>query len=168
MLKKAIAAARKEKAKTVKARITPQHMQEFKEAFEAVDADGSGEIDETELRMAMAALGFQHTKDEIRRMIKSLDSDGSGTLGFEEFVSLMTNKSAKKEPKQEIKDAFSLLDKGSKGFISLEDLRLAAQELRETVSDEQLEAMLKLADVDGDGKVDGTDLYKTLKKTSAL
>ena len=40
----------------------------------------------------MRALGFDAKKDEIRRMINDIDKDGSGTIDFNEFLSMMTAK----------------------------------------------------------------------------
>ncbi len=51
------------------------------QAFAVVDADGSGKIDEVELRSAMKALGFDMTKEETRKYIRENSKDGS-TLGL--------------------------------------------------------------------------------------
>eukprot|EP00955_Chlamydomonas_euryale_P087018 364263-Chlamydomonas_euryale.AAC.8 len=37
----------------------------------------------TELRVAMKALGFEQTKEEVRKTVWEIDSDGSGTISFE-------------------------------------------------------------------------------------
>ena len=42
--------------------------------------------------MAMRALGFEPGKDEVKRMIAGIDADGSGTVDFSEFLSMMTTK----------------------------------------------------------------------------
>jgi Ca2+-binding EF-hand superfamily protein len=55
------------------AELGPEQKQEIKEAFDLFDTDGSGTIDAKELRVAMRALGFEPTKDEIKQMIADLD-----------------------------------------------------------------------------------------------
>ena len=40
----------------------------------------------------MRALGFQPKKEEIKKMISDIDKDGSGTIDFNDFLSLMTTK----------------------------------------------------------------------------
>ena len=37
----------------------------------------------------MRCLGQFPTDDEVKRLVKKVDSDGSGTLEFDEFVDLM-------------------------------------------------------------------------------
>ena len=75
-------------------------------------------------------------------MMEEADDDGGGTISFPEFLALMSKSSAKKDPKQDITDAYAMFDKDSKGQITLQDLQNAAQELRETMSDDQLQVRL--------------------------
>uniref|UniRef100_A0A0R0INJ2 EF-hand domain-containing protein n=1 Tax=Glycine max TaxID=3847 RepID=A0A0R0INJ2_SOYBN len=50
--------------------LTTQKKQEIKEAFELFDTDGSGTIDAKELNVAMRALGFEMTEEQINKMIE--------------------------------------------------------------------------------------------------
>lgn len=43
-------------------------------------------------QVAMRALGFEPKKEEIKKMISDIDKDGSGTIDFNDFLSLMTTK----------------------------------------------------------------------------
>ena len=73
--------------------LTEEQKQEIKEAFDLFDTDGSGEIDSKELKVAMRALGFEPKKEEeIQKMIFDVDDEGSGTIGSEEFLKMMTHK----------------------------------------------------------------------------
>lgn len=40
----------------------------------------------------MRALGFEPKKEEIKKMIADIDKDGSGTIDFDEFLTMMTAK----------------------------------------------------------------------------
>jgi len=51
-----------------------------------------GTIDAKELKVAMRALGFEPKKEEIKKMISDIDTDGSGTIDFSEFLEMMTTK----------------------------------------------------------------------------
>ena len=55
------------------------------------------------------------------------------------FLALMTQSAVKKDPRQDIREAYALFDKSGSGQISLEDLRAAAHELGENISEERLE-----------------------------
>jgi Ca2+-binding EF-hand superfamily protein len=54
-----------------------------------------GAIDALSVRVALRALGFEPSKDEIKKMISEVDKDNSGTLDFSEFLHLMTKKMAR-------------------------------------------------------------------------
>ena len=75
--------------------LTAGQTRKLQDAFTLFDTDGDGAIDATELKVAMRALGFAPQEDgEIARMMADIDSDGSGTIDFDEFLQAMTAKAA--------------------------------------------------------------------------
>jgi centrin-2/centrin-1 len=40
----------------------------------------------------MRALGFDPTKEEIKKMMTEVDKEGTGTIDFNEFLELMSKK----------------------------------------------------------------------------
>jgi len=70
--------------------LTEEQKQEIKEAFDLFDTDGSGNIDQKELKVAMRALGFEPKREEIKKMIADVDKDGSGVIEYHEFAEMMT------------------------------------------------------------------------------
>ena len=40
----------------------------------------------------MKALGFDVSKEEIKKMLASVDSDASGEIDFDEFLQMMTGR----------------------------------------------------------------------------
>eukprot|EP00439_Symbiodinium_sp_Y106_P073253 s1093_g13.t1 len=159
-------------------------VQEIKEAFDLFDTDGSGEIDSKELKVAMRALGFEPKKEEIQKMISDVDDDGSGTIGYEEFLKMMTHKILNRDPKDEILKAFRLFDDDETGKISFKNLKRVAKEMRyvkvplrsdvdlelqelgERMTDEELQEMIDEADRDGDGEVNEEEFLRIMKKTN--
>ena len=89
---------------------------EIKEAFDLFDTDNSGNIDAHELKIAMRALGFEPKASEIQAMINEVDDDHSGEIGYSEFLKMMTQKIANKDPKDEMIKAFRLYDDDEKGM----------------------------------------------------
>eukprot|EP00964_Phaeocystis_antarctica_P002753 scaffold1455_cov65-Phaeocystis_antarctica.AAC.10 len=53
--------------------LTPDQLEEIREAFKLFDTDDSGTIDADELKVAMRAMGFEPKRDEVRRMIQESD-----------------------------------------------------------------------------------------------
>lgn len=44
----------------------------------------------------MRALGFEPKKEEIKKMIADIDKEGSGTIDFNDFLSMMAQKMVKR------------------------------------------------------------------------
>ena len=61
---------------------------ELRYAFSALDEDGSGSIDKAELTTACAGLGEKLSAEEVDLMLKQVDTDGSGEIDYDEFVSM--------------------------------------------------------------------------------
>ena len=72
-------------------------------------------------------------------MIADIDKDGSGTIDFEEFLTMMTAKMGERDSKEEILKAFRLFDDDETGKISFKNLKRVAKELGENMTDEELQ-----------------------------
>merc|ERR1712070_993638 len=86
--------------------LTEEQKQEIKEAFDLFDTDGSGNIDQKELKVAMRALGFEPKREEIKKMIADVDKDGSGVIEYHEFAEMMTQKNGRKRPPRRNDEGF--------------------------------------------------------------
>ena len=51
-------------------------------------------------------------------MVAEVDADGSGTVDFPEFLSLMARKAKDADSEEELREAFKVFDKDGNGFIS--------------------------------------------------
>ena len=51
-------------------------------------------------------------------MVAEVDADGSGTVDFPEFLSLMARKARDADSEEELREAFKVFDKDGNGFIS--------------------------------------------------
>ena len=158
--------ARRNKKSKSKFELTEEQKQEIREAFDLFDTDGSGTIDQKELKVAMRALGFEPKKEEIKKMIKDIDTDGSGTIDFQEFLEMMTAKMSQKDSREEILKAFRLFDEDETGKITFANLKRVAKELGENMTDEELMEMIDEADRDGDGEINEEEFLRIMKKTS--
>ncbi|PRD33453.1 UNVERIFIED_CONTAM: Calmodulin [Trichonephila clavipes] len=66
---------------------------------------------------------------------------------------MMSNKMKERDSEKELKEAFRVFDKNGDGFISAPELRNVMTNLGEKLTDEEVEDMIKEADLDGDGLV---------------
>ncbi|XP_018564878.1 troponin C-like [Anoplophora glabripennis] len=64
--------------------------QELKEAFRLYDREGNGYITTGTLKEILRALDDKLTGRELDGIIAEIDTDGSGTVDFDEFMEMMT------------------------------------------------------------------------------
>ncbi|XP_065294671.1 calmodulin-like [Dermacentor albipictus] len=126
---------------------------ELREAFALFDKDGDGAISTKELGTVMRSLGQNPTEAELSEIIAELDVDGNGTVDFPEFLALMSKKVRTTDTEEEIREAFRVFDRDGKGFIVAAELRHVMTTLGEKLTNEEVDAMIREADVDGDGQI---------------
>ena len=144
--------------------LTEEQEAEISEAFELFDTNGSGIISMKDLKVALRALGFEPSKQEIKRLISDLnnlhnqqtqdrekDTSGSVTIDKEEFLDIMRTKLSERDGEKELEKAFVLFSEGNE-FITFEDLKRVASELGETMSDDELKQMMSEANKAGGRK----------------
>lgn len=78
---------------------------------------------------------------------------GNGTIDFPEFLTMMARKMKDTDSEEEIREAFRVFDKDGNGFISAAELRHVMTNLGEKLTDEEVDEMIREADIDGDGQV---------------
>uniref|UniRef100_A0A3Q3F1C1 Calmodulin 2a (phosphorylase kinase, delta) n=1 Tax=Labrus bergylta TaxID=56723 RepID=A0A3Q3F1C1_9LABR len=133
--------------------LTEEQIAEFKEAFSLFDKDGDGTITTKELGTVMRSLGQNPTEAELQDMINEVDADGNGTIDFPEFLTMMARKMKDTDSEEEIREAFRVFDKDGNGYISAAELRHVMTNLGEKLTDEEVDEMIREADIDGDGQV---------------
>jgi len=142
--------------------LTEEQIAEFKEAFSLFDKDGDGSITTKELGTVMRSLGQNPTEAELQDMINEVDADGNGTIDFPEFLNLMARKMKDTDSEEELKEAFRVFDKDQNGFISAAELRHVMTNLGEKLTDDEVDEMIREADVDGDGQINYEEFVKMM------
>lgn len=75
---------------------------------------------------------------------------------------MMARKMKDTDSEEEIREAFRVFDKDGNGFISAAELRHVMTNLGEKLTDEEVDEMIREADIDGDGQVNYEGMYMTL------
>ena len=117
-----------------------------------------------DLKVALRALGFEPSKQEIKRLISDLnnkhnqqtqdrekDTQGQVTIDKDEFLDIMRTKLSERDGEKELEKAFVLFSMGN-DMITFEDLKRVATELGETMSDDELKQMMSEANKAGGRK----------------
>lgn len=145
--------SRATKKSTMADQLTEEQIAEFKEAFSLFDKDGDGTITTKELGTVMRSLGQNPTEAELQDMINEVDADGNGTIDFPEFLTLMARKMKDTDSEEELIEAFKVFDRDGNGLISAAELRHVMTNLGEKLTDEEVDEMIREADIDGDGQI---------------
>jgi calcium-binding protein CML len=123
-------------------------IQELREHFNILDLNGSGWIEESDLKEAMAHLGTPKDDYEVKKLLQSIDTNSDGRLSFEEYVAwnsqLFVN---------DMKMKFKQLDEDGNGSIGKVELKAFAMELGYGVTEEELDQLTYEMDTDQDNKI---------------
>ncbi|XP_078441983.1 calmodulin-1-like [Wolffia australiana] len=142
--------------------LSDEQISEFREAFCLFDKDGDGCITVDELATVIRSVGQDPTEEELQDMIREVDVNGNGTIEFGEFLSLMARKMKETDAEEELKEAFKVFDKDQNGFISASELRNVMISLGEKMTDEEVEQMIREADLDGDGQINFDEFVRMM------
>ncbi|CAN6309590.1 unnamed protein product [Urochloa humidicola] len=136
----------------------------MEEAFAFFDKNGDGLITIEELRVVLESLGQNNTTCELQCMIAEVDADGDGAINFSEFLKLMEFKPNDTDSEEELKVAFRMLDMDEDGFISEAELCHIMYNLGCNLNGDEVRAMMREADTDGDGRVSYEDFKQIMRR----
>jgi calmodulin len=133
--------------------IPPEQLEQYREAFKMFDNNGDGTIGIDEIRRALKKFGQDFTRKEVEEMIKELDVDGSGSLTFDEFVTLMTKQTVEEvvNVEDEVIRAFRTFDKDNSGTISMNEFRFILTRLGDRMPENEVDDVFREADLNHDG-----------------
>ena len=131
--------------------LSEEKLVELRCAFDLFDNDNDGKIDIAELGKAIQKMGQKLTEDDLKEMIKEVDSDYNGTIEFSEFVQLMESKMKDNDSEEEIFEALKIFDKKGNGHITKNDIKNVMSSLHEPLAQEEVDELMKTWDLDKDG-----------------
>ena len=135
-------------------------IQEFKEAFNLIDQNRDGFIDQADLNKMLASLGKTPDDEYIEGMIK----EAPGPINFTMFLTLFGERLVGTDPEQVIKNAFSCFDEQNIGSIhedTLRDLLTTANSC--SFTNEQVDEMFRDCPISQTGKFDYIEFTRILK-----
>jgi len=138
---------------------------DFLDAFRVFDLNGDGRITAKELNYVLKELGIKMKKKDIEKMINELDKDKNGTIEYSEFVQMMTMPASREADEFELREAFRCIDTDGNGYISREELKQAVEKIMsmdKKISMQDVEEMMREADVDGNGLIDFDEFVRIL------
>jgi len=147
----------------VEEKFSEDEIQAFKEAFVFFDREGDGTINLEDLGLALRSLGFIVTNSEVEELRNKYDPDGRReVIDLRDFLSCVVDVGNKIDGPEVILQSFSALDKEETGLISIEEFRHVMTNLGDTLSNEEVNAILKELDIYGDQMIRINDLVNLL------
>ena len=148
------------------ASIPAETIAEFREIFNLVDDDHSGEIGVTEMLALAKIMKMEATEEEIEELVRSEGGDDM-VISFDEFVRSLTTIPKVSYTPRDVKTAFARLAgcrMAGTGHIKVEDLIHTFTSMGEGMSLETCNEMIAKIEVKKDGTVN-FDEYVTLMMT---
>mmetsp|Transcript_3383 Transcript_3383/g.8443 ORF Transcript_3383/g.8443 Transcript_3383/m.8443 type:complete len:168 (+) Transcript_3383:58-561(+) len=139
-------------------------LSEIRDSFELFDQDGAGTVQAKDLTVLLRALGSEPSKLEIKRFLANVDGANTGQLDFDNYLQIVLDKLGEKPTVEEVSKAFRLFAEGDNesGRISFDRLKQIAEEIGETIADEELREMISEADQSGTGTVSNDDFLRII------
>jgi len=142
-------------------------IESYRALFSKVDTDGNGTVDQKELRAVLEAAGVEKPGQEVDKMLRKANKRRGDVLNFDEFVALMLFNSPLRRRKplvssaplsenalEELRTAFVKYDSDKNGFIDKKELKeLLKHEQKYEPSHQELKAIMKRVDFNGDGRL---------------
>lgn len=144
--------------------VPQEKLDEYKEAFDMFDKDHSGTISVDEIAKIMKNFGNPLSKDEIREMIKDIDTSGDGELDFDEFVTLMQRQEVVEDDDDEVLRAFKSFDKDQNGYITNNEFRYILTKLGERFTDQEVDTLFRECDLNDDGRLNYEEFIEFWRK----
>ena len=148
----------------IASRIGESDIASLRAIFEEMDANKDGTLTINEIKDGlnkMPQMG-EIEEDEKKEIIKSLDTDKSQRIEYNEFIAAcMEQKVYLRE--ENLLDAFMMLDYDGSGKISKAEIKNA---LNGEIDNETLEKLIQDFDLNGDGEVDYKEFINGMTKAS--
>ena len=128
------------------------------------DKDHSGTISIDEIAKIMKNFGNPMSKDDIKEMIKDIDTSGDGELDFDEFVTLMQRQEVVEDDDDEVLRAFQSFDKDQNGYITNTEFRYILTKLGERFTDQEVDTLFRECDLDDDGRLNYEEFIEFWRK----
>ena len=150
--------------------LTEAEIAKIKRQFLELDEDGSGELSVQEIASILKDPKLKMSPEDIDHLMKEFDIDGNGTINVCEFLILMSNKKNRKLIhraiilRTKVRKAFKELDLDGNGFITRKEFKSVMKKQSVKYTESQMNAMLKEADINGDGKIDYDEFVLCMTK----
>ncbi|KAJ3996786.1 hypothetical protein F5050DRAFT_1570778 [Lentinula boryana] len=144
-------------------------IQQFKEAFQLIDHDKDGWVNESDLREIFTSLGITPTQATLDNLLSSRPGDTSSLsstdkgINFTMFLTMMSERLFEFDTEPELLEAFESFDENDNGTVRVEDMRRWLGELADRMSEQEIDKFLKGPFTDRQGNFNYREWIKVLR-----
>ncbi|KAJ3851067.1 hypothetical protein EV368DRAFT_74801 [Lentinula lateritia] len=144
-------------------------IQQFKEAFQLIDHDKDGWVNESDLREIFTSLGITPTQTMLDDLLSSRPGDTSSIssvdkgINFTMFLTMMSERLFEFDTEPELLLAFESFDENDNGTVKVEDMRRWLAELADRMSEQEIDKFLKGPFTDRQGNFNYREWIKVLR-----
>ncbi|EAR82389.1 calmodulin-domain kinase (macronuclear) [Tetrahymena thermophila SB210] len=148
----------------IASQLSENEISDLGKLFRQLDKNGDGTLTVDEIREGLAGTNDKNI-EEVRKVISSIDTDGSGKIDYTEFLAATMEKSLyMKEDK--LHQAFKMLDIDGNGKISKEELKQILGKELGKYDEAYWDNMIKEVDKNGDGEIDYNEFIDMMNTIS--
>lgn len=139
-----------------------EEMAELQRAFQQLDKNNDGKLSRDELVEGFRATLGDLAEDEVDRIMKIADSDGSGEIDYSEWVVASMDK-RKLLTNEKLQVAFNLFDKDQGGSISANEIK-SVLGVGKNIDEKIWNEIIHEVDSNGDGEISFPEFKTMMQK----
>jgi len=133
--------------------LTEKNIADFKEAFTMFDRDNDGKISYKEMEIIMRNFGQNNNDETVEEIFEANTNNDNITIEFPQFLDMMAQNMQTNGTEDELRNAFKSFDNDNTELISAKELRYIMTNLGEKLISEDVDEMIREANVDEDGNI---------------
>ncbi|XP_047306260.1 probable calcium-binding protein CML16 [Impatiens glandulifera] len=136
-------------------KLQSDQIKQLKDIFARFDMDSDGSLTHLELAALLRSLGLKPTGDQIHGLLANMDSNGNGSIEFEELVkAILPDMNEEVLINQEqLMEVFRSFDRDGNGYITAAELAGQMSKMGHPLTYRELSEMMMEADTNGDGVI---------------
>ena len=136
--------------------ISRQLINEIGRTFDAIDVDGDGKLNQTDIKILFAKLGMPLTDEMTNEVVSAMDTRGDGVVWRDEFIEFYSECVVADDsvsPKEQARRLFDIFDADGSGEITASEFKETLEAFKLGFTLEDMGDILREIDHDGSGTI---------------
>lgn len=150
-------------------------VQQFKEAFQLIDHDKDGWVNESDLKEIFTSLGISPSKRMMDDLLsarpgshnKSTSSEDGRGINFTMFLTMMSERLFEFDTEAELVEAFESFDEDDTGVVKVEEMKKWLSEVGDRMEVHEMDRFLKGPFTDRQGNFNYREWVKVVRVNGA-